>query len=233
VANISQRIRWIVGIPAFIAAVGAAYKVIAETFNSGFWSRLNGWHVLLALSCITLLALGVNWYIEYLSSQFANIGQQLQDALRKEAQARGAGHSTAMQADELLEKRLLDHIKPLEESIRTLSPPTQTDYELTLTLRNEVQRFMDDLSQQPVPDFNLPQDAFNRQLYEMGAFERKLTHGFQLRFRSRLEYLVHRLGEKNIEDLDLNSCLEHPPKNLPMLNKIRDALSTIAVDLKP
>jgi hypothetical protein len=83
VKNISQRVRWIVGIPAFIAAAGAAYKVIAETANSGFWSNLNGWRVLLLVSCLTLLALGVNWCIENLATRFAALRNEIQDGLAK------------------------------------------------------------------------------------------------------------------------------------------------------
>ena len=231
-ANMSQRVRWIVGIPAFIAAAGAAYKVIAEASDSGFWSNLNGWRVLLLVSSLTLLALGVNWYIEYLAARFAALRKELQDGLIKEGQSRGAVHGTAMQMDELMEKRLTEKIQALEERLPR-NPSPQTDYELTVSLRNEVQRFLDELGEQPEADFKLPHDAFNQRLYDLGAFERKLSHGFQLRFATRLENLVHRLGERNIEDTDLTASLRQPPKNLPMLNKIRDALSTLASELKP
>jgi hypothetical protein len=174
--NISRSARWIVGVSAGIGAVVGAAKSIYDI--SG---HLNGWHVLFALSSLTLLALGVNWYTEHLAARFATLRKEFQDGLIKEGQSRGAVHGTAMQMDELMEKRLTEKIQALEGKLPRIPAP-QSDYELTVSLRDEVQRFLDELSEQPEADFKLPHDAFNQRLNELAAFERKLSHRFPVAF---------------------------------------------------
>jgi hypothetical protein len=67
----------------------------------------------------------------------------------------------------------------------------------------------------------------------MGQYERKLTHGFQLRLALPIQTFIHKLGEKNIEEADLTFGMQYPPKNLATLTQIRNGLSALVSDLKP
>jgi hypothetical protein len=234
--NISRSARWIVGVFAGLGTIIGAIKSIYDISD-----HLNGWHVLLALSLLTLLALGLDGYHTWLKGQFAanttalatqagDLRKEIQEGLAKQDQSRANALDSAISADAILEKELLGRITAIETK---LPPAPQPEYQEALSLRDGVQRFLDELNQQPKADFKLPHDAFNERLHDMGVFERKLSHGFQLRFTARIESLVHRLGEKNIEDSDLTASLGNPPRNLPMLIKIRDALSSLASEVKP
>lgn len=92
---------------------------------------------------------------------------------------------------------------------------------------------MDELGPEPRANFRLAHDEFTQNLEEVGRYERKLTHGFQLRFSSRIQILIHRLGEKNIEEADLTLGMRQPPKTLETLTQIRNGLSTLVSDLRP
>ena len=217
--NISPLARWIVGIAAGIGVLIGTGKSLHDILGP-----LNGWHVLLSLSLLALIAVALDWYHAHIAKQLLGVSA----AVAAEAKTRAS-------AVDSISLQLTEAVRRLDDSIQALKPtPTtpQTDYDIAISLRDDVQRFLDELSQQPEPDFRLPHDAFNQRLNELGAFERKLSHGFQLRFTARLETLVHRLGEKSIEDADLTASLRQPPRNLPMLNKIREALSALASELK-
>lgn len=112
-------------------------------------------------------------------------------------------------------------------------PFRKSDYDLAISLRSELQSFIDELGSEPQPNYRVGRQEFNQRLHEIGSFERKLTNGFQLRFASRVQTLIHRAGEKNVEDADLILAMRQPPKTLAALLAIRDGLSALAVELEP
>lgn len=72
--NISRIGKWIVAIAAGIGVIIGTAKTIADIFRT-----INGWHVLALLSVLTLCALSIDWYIQWLKGRFENLQNTLTD----------------------------------------------------------------------------------------------------------------------------------------------------------
>jgi hypothetical protein len=188
----------------WIALIADLLVLIPSGLQTGFWRVLDGinaWTYLFFVACLGLFALGISWYIEHLNRRLLTLNTSL-----------------------------TDKIKTLETKLPPIPTP-QTDYELTASLRNELQQFLDELTKEPKPDFKLAHDDFSRQLESMGAFGRQIKYGFQLRLASRIKTLGYRLGERNIDE-GLIQMTTQQPKDLASLIAIRDYLSELMRDLK-
>ena len=214
--TISRFGKWIVASAAGIGAVIGAAKSLRDVIE-----HLNGWHVLLTLSLVVLIALGIDWYREWLAKQFAEVEVKLQ----AEATARGSALASMTQHSRSV-------IQSLQLTIDELKPTPQTDYDLTASLRDELQRFIDELGEEPRPNYKGGHAEFDNRLELVGRFERRLRYGFQLRFAPRIQTLGYKLAEKSINE-GLLQIAAQQPKNLAALNTIRDQLSDLASALRP
>ena len=219
--TISRFGKWTVAIVAGIGAVIGATKSLQDVIE-----HLNGWHVLLALSIVVLIVLGIDWYGNWLVKQFAGIEVKLQD----EATARGSALAS-------MTEHYRSVIQSLQLTIEGLKPQPspqpnpQTDYDLAVSLRDELQRFIDELGEEPKPNYKDGHAEFDNRLELIGQFERRLRYGFQLRFTSRIQTLGYKLAEKSIDERLLQIAAAQP-KNLATLYTIRDRISDLTSALK-
>jgi hypothetical protein len=104
--NISRSGKWIVGIAAGIGTIIATAKTLHEIA-----ANLNGWHVLLALSLLVLIALGIDTSHTWAKKQFDALG------VRLDTEA-----ATRANAIESLSKQVAEAVRRIEDSIRTFKP---------------------------------------------------------------------------------------------------------------
>jgi hypothetical protein len=220
--KISHKIRWWIALTADLLVL--VPSGVQSRFWRGLYDGINAWTYLFLIACLGLFALGVAWYLENINRHFA----ALKTDLAREAETRA-------KAIESVSGQLTDAVYRLEDSIRALkpsSPTPQTDYDLTVSLRDELQRFIDELGEEPKPDYKLGHAEFNNKLELVGRFERRLRYGFQLRIAPRIQTLGYRLAEKSIDD-GLLEIAAQQPKHLATLYTIRDRLSDLTSALKP
>jgi hypothetical protein len=100
--NMSRAGKWIVGVAGAIGVVIGALKSISDVARA--LNGLNGWHVLLMLSSLTLCGLAIDGYRQWLNSRFVTVEKAIEkasaqqrydvaiqtEALQKEREDRGA-----------------------------------------------------------------------------------------------------------------------------------------------
>lgn len=120
--NISPYARWIVGIAAGIGAVIGTAKTVYDLTG-----HLNGWHVLAALSFLTLLGIGIDGYHAWISKKFATISSDI----FREANAR----STALDS---FSQDLTSSIQRLGDIVAKLTPVSLPLKQRTINLANDL-----------------------------------------------------------------------------------------------
>jgi hypothetical protein len=206
------------------------------------------WTYLFLIACLGLLALGIVWYIEHLNRRFSALNTAIEVGLAKEGQSRGAAHSVAMQSDELLEKRLTDRIKQLEDSIRALKPSPAAEQE-TVALPDRIRMFSKELAaylsnRMARPDeeeiwrkygspFSEVSSAtqFSQKYNEtVQLWDDKLAAGYWLEYAERATALRHELVLKRGADAQLDQLLsglegpvkgEHPELMQKLVERFR------------
>ncbi len=109
----SRKIKLIYGIAG---SVGSAISAVKIALDAG--RAVNGWHILFAISIITMCAVGLECYRESVDSRFEELEKKIAERMEREEMSRTLSSSTTQLHLSILDSRL-------QEQARRLTLPPQ------------------------------------------------------------------------------------------------------------
>jgi len=108
----------------------------------------------------------------------------------------------------------------------------ESDSQLALRLRDQVQKLLDDIGEEPKIKYQIPEREWNTRLKDWGEHKLKLVHRFRRRLLPKIQDFIHRLGERGFTDDPLNIMIDHDPQDYAAIKEIADRLSVLGSRLR-
>ncbi len=104
---------------------------------------------------------------------------------------------------------------------------TESDAQVALRVRNQVQRLLDDIGEEPKMKYRVAEKEWNAQLEVWRKHKLQLVHTFRRRHLPKIQDFIHRLGEKGTTDNPLNIMIDNDPKDYAAIKEIVDRLGIL------
>lgn len=104
----------------------------------------------------------------------------------------------------------------------------ETDSQTALRLRNQLQKLLDDIGEEPRIKYQIPDVEWKRRLELWRKYNLRLVHTFRRIHLPQIQDFIHRLGEKGITDDPLNVMVDRDPRDYAAIKEIVDRLGILA-----
>jgi len=104
----------------------------------------------------------------------------------------------------------------------------ETDLTIILRLRDQVQRLLDEIGEEPKLEYRSTDMEWQLQMENWKKHKLQLVHKFRRRLLPKIQDLIHRLGEQGRTDDPLNLMIDNDPQDYAAIKELADRLSLMA-----